>query len=253
MAIDRGGHYMATAGADARMNIFDIRTYKEVHSYFTPTPASSLQISDTGLLAVGWGSHVTLWKDALRQKQKDPYMAHHQEGSAITGMKFCPYDDILGTGHESGFSSLIVPGAGEANFDALEANPYATKKQKQEAEVKRLLEKLRPEMIALDPEFVGRVDRHAALQQSAEIAEKEKEKALMEKLKSEEKNRMRGKNSSLRKALRKKGNIIDYRRLKLEKIKSDRKRRAEAQKRGETEEEETGSKALQRFKKPKQR
>lgn len=232
IAIDRGGHYMATAGMDGRMNIFDIRTYKEVHSYFTPRPASSLAISDTGLLGVGWGGHVTLWKDALRTKQSDPYMAHLEEGHSVAALKFCPYDDILGMGHDGGFSSLIIPGAGEPNFDALETNPYAGKKERQEAEVRALLEKLRPEMIALDPEFIGRVDTHAAKLQNAASEAKARDKALLERVKSEEKNRMRGKNSALRKHLRKKNGkyIMDERREKLLNLKQERAKR----RRGET-------------------
>src|SRR3954469_8256364 len=48
LAVDREGRYMVSAGQDMKMAVWDIRMFKEVNSYFTRSPATSLAISDTG-------------------------------------------------------------------------------------------------------------------------------------------------------------------------------------------------------------
>ncbi|TVY80312.1 putative U3 small nucleolar RNA-associated protein [Lachnellula suecica] len=222
LAVDREGRYMVSTGQDMKMSVWDIRMFKEVNSYFTRRPASSVAISDRGLTAVGWGTSTSIWrglfsKHALEQEKiQSPYMAWGGEGKRIERVRWCPYEDLLGVSHDKGFSSIIVPGAGEANFDALEVNPYENTKQRQEAEVKSLLNKLQPEMISLNPEYIGNLDLVSAEQRKAEKDLDKKPKDPIADIK----NRGRGKNSSLRKFLRKKGtrNIVDERRMRIEEL-----------------------------------
>ncbi len=229
IAIDRSGHYMLSGGQDLRVKLWDIRALKEVHSYTTRQPASSISISDRGLAAIGAGTGVTIWKDLFTTsstphpaKVQSPYLSWGEQGHRIERVRFCPFEDILGISHNAGFSSIIVPGAGEPNYDALEANPYETRKQRQEAEVKSLLNKLQPETIALDPHFVGQLDQRSAEQRKREKDLDAPAEDPLAKLK--ERNRGRGKNSALRRHLRKKGgrNVIDEKRLRLEEMKKER-------------------------------
>ena len=58
IAFDAMGQRMATAGVDGDVRIWDVRTFKPIHTYFSHAPASNLEISQQGLLAVGFGSRV---------------------------------------------------------------------------------------------------------------------------------------------------------------------------------------------------
>ncbi|KAK5191965.1 putative U3 small nucleolar RNA-associated protein 7 [Exophiala xenobiotica] len=232
IAIDRSGHYMLCGGQDLRLKLWDVRALKEVHSYTTRQPATSIDISDRGLAAIGNGTGVTIWKDLFTSstssdpsKIQSPYLNWGYDGQRIERVRFCPFDDVLGVSHAQGFSSIIVPGAGEANYDALEVNPYETRKQRQEAEVKSLLTKLQPGTIALDPNFIGTLDTRSAEQRRRE---KDLDAPAMDPLaKLKERNRGRGKNSALRRHLRKKGgkNVVDEKRLRLEEMKKERAER----------------------------
>ena len=77
-------------------------------------------------------------------------------------LRFCPYEDVLGVGHAAGFTSLIVPGAGEPTFDTSEVDPYEGKTRRREREVHSLLDKLQPDMITLDPDVLGQLDTRAS-------------------------------------------------------------------------------------------
>ncbi|XP_068996985.1 WD repeat-containing protein 46 [Embiotoca jacksoni] len=163
VAVDKTGTYMVTSGMDKKLKVYDIRALKPLKSYFLPAGASCLSLSQRGLLSAATGDIVQVYRDVWSTPVTKPYMAHRVRGS-VWGLHFCPFEDVLGVGHGEGFSSMLVPGAGEPNFDGLDANPFRSAKQRQEWEVKALLEKIQPELITLDPTELGQVD-HSTFEQ----------------------------------------------------------------------------------------
>jgi len=201
LAVDISGRYMVTTGRDSKLKIWDIRKYKELYSYFTPTPASTVDISQKGVVSAGCGGVVQMWKNCWNEKQTKPYMQHFVKSQTIESTRFCPYEDFLGIGHSAGFASVVVPGCGEPNFDSFSANPFQTLKQRREGEVHALLDKIQPEMIQLDPTAIGTLNTQAT--DSNEDTNKYLEKS------KKQKNKMRGKNTASKRVNIKQQNVWD--------------------------------------------
>ncbi|GJN93412.1 hypothetical protein Rhopal_006467-T1 [Rhodotorula paludigena] len=158
------GHRMVTTGLDGSVKVWDARMWKCLNEYgFKKTPKTTCW-SQKGMLAVGWGNHVSVFNDLSRPSTSPrapppPYLTHTFPSTAVHSVRFTPFDDTLGVGHSRGFTSLLVPGAGEANFDSLEANPFETKRSRREREVQSLLDKIPADLITLDDSVLGRVDK----------------------------------------------------------------------------------------------
>jgi U3 small nucleolar RNA-associated protein 7 len=197
LAIDHTGNYMATTGADRSLKIYDLRnTYKCLSSYKLRTPPNGLDFSQKNMLAVALGPVVEVYRDVHLGQIVEPYL-RHKTGSNISDLKFCNFEDVLGVGNGGGFTSCLVPGAGEANFDAFEANPFMTISQRKEMEVKALLEKIQPELITLDSTDLSKVNRFSlhetieAKEKIRHVKTKEIEFESKRKTKSAKKNRIK--------------------------------------------------------------
>ena len=261
LAMDKSGRYMATGGGDSKVKIWDLRMLKELHSYNTYGGApTSLDISQTGILGVGHGCHTTFWKpEALTMKVKEPYMKHMIPGKGpVESLRFRPFEDVCGIGHTRGISSIVIPGSGEPNLDSMEhhTNPFMDNRQRREAEVRSLLEKLSPDMIALDPDVIGSIEESNSIQRRqrmrdvAEEADARKSAEKEEAKNKKEKKRMRGRSKIAKKLGRKQKNVVDENMNKLkeavekEKVERERARREAS---GEGGGGEEAPAALKRF------
>ncbi|KAI0794817.1 BING4CT-domain-containing protein [Abortiporus biennis] len=288
-----GGRYMATAGQDGQVKVWDCRNWKGAIRQWTARGGNAeLEWSQRGALAVASGGTVNIYTKPSIQSpfasvvNPPLYLTHPIPHRPLTSVRFCPYQDILTVGHSAGLSSILVPGSGEPNFDSSEADPFENSKARREREVKALLDKIQPDMITLDPEFVGslapepklttathdthdipfsRLPRMERLRVSGKADETEDvsggeiegedddgETKHRSSKAEKEKKKMRGKNKSIKRYLRKqRKNVVDPRavavREKLEKQREERKRN-QAIASGNAESQKPS--ALDRFKRP---
>ncbi|XP_065646581.1 uncharacterized protein LOC100201145 isoform X4 [Hydra vulgaris] len=246
IAVEKKGVYMATSGLDGLIKVWDIRNYKSVYKYrLRGKPAQSLAISQKGMLAVAFGSKIHVFRNALMEMQHTPYLTHMLPGADATSVQFCPYEDVLGIGHMKGFTSLIIPGSGEANFDAMEANPFETKAQRREHEVKMLLEKIQPEMISLNPSDILRIDTADAQTKKLENDEAKVVETFEPKFK------LKGRSSTSKVVQRKKGVSEVSKRDQLKQKMLDNKRKERQNIESKSDKSPENVSALDRFiKKP---
>ena len=154
------GDKMVTTGIDRKIKLWDSRMFsKPLTECQTKIPVNHVALSQKNVMAIAMGDVCEIFRytDMGKVFSINSYL-RNIEGGAISSVEFVPFEDVLGIGSTKGFSSLLVPGAGEANFDGLEQNPFRTKNQRREHEVKALLEKIPSDLITLDASQIVGVD-----------------------------------------------------------------------------------------------
>lgn len=157
IAFHSNGRYFVTLGGDHKMKVWDTRALRTLEEYAVTYCFDTIDISYSGLVAMGGGTNVHVWKDLFTQsKPSGPYMKHGLGyGNIASRVRFCPFEDVLGIGHSKGFSSIIIPGSGEANPDFFYANPHETERHRKDRVVTSLLDKLAPDTISMDLKVHG--------------------------------------------------------------------------------------------------
>lgn len=160
LAFSPSGDKMATTGIDRKIKLWDSRMFKQpLTDYQTKIPVNHIALSQKNVMAIAMGDVCEVFRNTnMGNIHSISSYLRNFEGGAISSVEFVPFEDVLGIGSSEGFSSILVPGSGEANFDVLEQNPFRTKNQRREHEVKALLEKIPSELITLDASQIVGVD-----------------------------------------------------------------------------------------------
>lgn len=149
---------VVTAGADGEWKLWDIRRAdRPLYRYkYVGDPPACLDVSQTGMVVMGGGPRVRIYTADIWHRHVDRSYMTHWVNSQVSSSYFCPFEDLVLLGTSDGIGTMLVPGSGSAHFDTLADNPFETRNQRREKEVRSLLEKIRPDMITL-PEMVSKI------------------------------------------------------------------------------------------------
>lgn len=145
--ISDNGRVLYTASRN-EIKKWDIRNmFKPMEEKDLPGLVVEMGLSQTGKLAVTQKGSVVVYDDALI-----PEIQHHTGRDVAHSLAYRPYEDILTLGTGTGVESIIVPGAGLETYRQNE-NPHMSRKERKDAEVRRILEKIPADMISLESEI----------------------------------------------------------------------------------------------------
>ncbi|TEB22428.1 hypothetical protein FA13DRAFT_1766474 [Coprinellus micaceus] len=144
-SVNMPGRYMATSGRDGKVKIWDCRNWKGVVREWNVRGAGDVELewSQKGYLGVLNGGSVNVYHPPHIVTPYTPpggstsspapplYLTHAIPHRPLTSLRFEPFSD--------------------PQFDSYEADPFENPKARREREVKGLLDKIQPDMIALDP------------------------------------------------------------------------------------------------------
>ncbi|KAL0382764.1 UNVERIFIED_CONTAM: putative U3 small nucleolar RNA-associated protein 7 [Sesamum calycinum] len=245
LAFHSNGHLMATAGMERKIKLWDLRKFEVLQTL--PGHAKTMNFSQKGLLATATGSYVQILGDFSGSQEYSRYMGHSMaKGYQIRKVLFRPYEDVLAIGHSMGWSSILIPGSGEPNFDTWVANPFETRKQRNEKEVRSLLDKLPPETIMLDPTKIGSIRPTRKKEHPTKKEREEEKEAAVEGAKSISfKKKTKGRSKSSKVAKKKQEAVAKAKKSFLEQQAKDAETLKKKRKRNEVENQLP--KSLQRF------
>ncbi|SBT31969.1 U3 small nucleolar RNA-associated protein 7, putative (UTP7) [Plasmodium ovale wallikeri] len=155
-AIGVQDNYLVTASVDCTYKLWDLRKLEYIKSYRAHNIINNIEVSDTSLVAFTMNSHFRTYRNFFTKPEL--YLTHNTYGEKIHSIAFQPFEDVCCAGLGNSIKSFLIPGAGLANIDTFVNNPYETKKQVRENEVRQLLEKLPPETIHFKKDEIGKIN-----------------------------------------------------------------------------------------------